>query len=463
MRLRRTESAFVNPTLIGAVTVLIALVAVFLAYNANTGLPFVPTYDVNMKVPDAAELIPGNEVQIAGSHVGIVRTITPVVNHGQPYATVMLQLEKKVQPLPVDTSAQIRLRSNLGLKFVELYPGKSSRGIPNGGSIKPQLIAPVVDLDDLLNTFNAPTRKGLQTVITNLGDGFAGRGSDFNDALGELPPLTANLIRVGPVLTSPQTDLSGFIRGLESAATRVEPVAGQLTDLFGKGATTFGAIVPADLAATIEQAASTERAALPSFAPTRGLLHAGTVFLQTAQPGLKLLPIAAPQLAEALRVATPPLARAGRLATGVTGVIGALRHVAQLPDTTDALTQLTQSLRTVVPSLTYINPMQTQCNYLGLWTRNIDSTISQGDQLGTWFRATIVENPLEDLPSATPSPSLHDVPQPDTGQNGSCTEGNQGYAAGQQIGPPPGTEPDYTEQTIPGTLAARVAANGGQP
>jgi virulence factor Mce-like protein len=464
MRLTRKESAFVNPTLIGALTVLVAMVAVFLAYNANTGLPFVPTYDIHMTVPDAAELIPGNEVQIAGSHVGIVRTITPVVNRGQPYATIALQLEKKIQPLPVDTSVQIRLRSNLGLKFVELFPGRSRQGIPDGGSIKSALIAPVVDLDDLLNTFNAPTRKGLRTVISSLGDGFTGRGSDFNDALAALPPLTDNLVRVGPVLTSSKTDLRGFIRGLDSAATRVSPVAGQLADLFSRGATTFGAIVPADLAGTIEQAAATERQALPSLPPTRGLLKAGTEFLAAAQPGLRELPSAAPNLARTLQISGPPLARAGRLATGVTGVVNALKRVAGLPDTTDALTTLTQSLQTVVPALTYINPMQTQCNYLGLWTRNIDSTISQGDQLGTWFRATIVENVLEDLPSSTPSPLLHDVPQPDTGQNGSCTEGNQGYVQGkQEIGPPSGTQPDYTEQTIQGTLAQRVAANGGQP
>ena len=32
-----------NPVLIGAATVLVVLVAVFLSYNANQGLPFVPT------------------------------------------------------------------------------------------------------------------------------------------------------------------------------------------------------------------------------------------------------------------------------------------------------------------------------------------------------------------------------------------------------------------------------------
>ena len=42
-----------NPVLVGAVTVLVILVAVFLAYNANNGLPFVSTYDLKAKVPNA--------------------------------------------------------------------------------------------------------------------------------------------------------------------------------------------------------------------------------------------------------------------------------------------------------------------------------------------------------------------------------------------------------------------------
>jgi len=43
MRRRNTQSALHNPVLVGAATVLVLLVAVFLAYDANTGLPFVPT------------------------------------------------------------------------------------------------------------------------------------------------------------------------------------------------------------------------------------------------------------------------------------------------------------------------------------------------------------------------------------------------------------------------------------
>ena len=70
MRRRDQFSIVASPLLVGSITVLITVVAVFLAYNANVGLPFVPTYDVYAKVPDAAGLVRGNEVRIGGLRVG---------------------------------------------------------------------------------------------------------------------------------------------------------------------------------------------------------------------------------------------------------------------------------------------------------------------------------------------------------------------------------------------------------
>src|SRR5437763_13560173 len=43
------RSPFANPALIGSLMVLLALVAVFLAYNANRGLPFVPTKELRVE------------------------------------------------------------------------------------------------------------------------------------------------------------------------------------------------------------------------------------------------------------------------------------------------------------------------------------------------------------------------------------------------------------------------------
>ena len=39
-----------NPVLVGGVTVLVVIVAVFLSYNANQGLPFVPTTTLKVRV-----------------------------------------------------------------------------------------------------------------------------------------------------------------------------------------------------------------------------------------------------------------------------------------------------------------------------------------------------------------------------------------------------------------------------
>ena len=63
--------------LIGAATTLVVIVAVFLAYNANSGLPFVPTYELKVEVPNAANLVKGNDVRIGGTRVGAVATIAP--------------------------------------------------------------------------------------------------------------------------------------------------------------------------------------------------------------------------------------------------------------------------------------------------------------------------------------------------------------------------------------------------
>ena len=52
-----TASLVASPVLVGAVTVLVAIIAVFIAYNANAGLPFVPTYDVKAELPDRKSVV----------------------------------------------------------------------------------------------------------------------------------------------------------------------------------------------------------------------------------------------------------------------------------------------------------------------------------------------------------------------------------------------------------------------
>src|SRR3954452_9978302 len=127
MQRRRGAAALTgSPVLVGAVTVLVTLVAVFLAYNANEGLPFVPTYDVKALVPNAAGLVRDNEVRIGGKRVGLVREIEAQPGARRPLALLPMSLDKRIS-LRRDTSVTIRPRSTLGLKCVQLLPSTTGR------------------------------------------------------------------------------------------------------------------------------------------------------------------------------------------------------------------------------------------------------------------------------------------------------------------------------------------------
>ena len=119
--------------MVGAVTVMIVIVAVFLAYNANTGLPFVPSYRISAEVPNANSLVPGNEVRIGGVRVGLVEAIEPQAHDdGTVSAVLDLKLDADLEPLPDDSTMIVRARSALGLKYLEIAKGSSSEGYASG-------------------------------------------------------------------------------------------------------------------------------------------------------------------------------------------------------------------------------------------------------------------------------------------------------------------------------------------
>src|SRR5947209_13142907 len=130
VNLQRGPRRYANPVLIGAATVLIAIVAVFLAYNANNGLPFVPRYTLNVQVRDAQELSFGTEVHLGGALVGHIVGVDPARDaSGQPIAVLKLALNKSIQPLPANSTDRksvvegksVALGSRRGIVKKEMY------------------------------------------------------------------------------------------------------------------------------------------------------------------------------------------------------------------------------------------------------------------------------------------------------------------------------------------------------
>ncbi|MCW2991818.1 MAG: Mammalian cell entry related domain protein [Solirubrobacterales bacterium] len=470
--MRRNASIAANPVLIGAATTLIVIVAVFLAYNANNGLPFVPTYSLKVNVPSAAQLVRGNEVRVGGSRVGVIDEIVPVrQSDGRVTAQLTLKLDTTIKPLPVDSTVLVRPRSALGLKYVEITKGTSKDGFADGASVPLKQAKPkAVEFDEVLSMFNDETRKASRVNLREFGNLLAGRGMDLNRAIEAFNPLLRNLTPVMTNLGDPRTRLVQFVQALERTAGEIAPVANDQAALFRNLDTTFGAIdkVRADYQQSIVNAPGALDAAIQSFPPQRPFLQNSAALFHELAPGVRALRTAAPTLADAFELGTGSLRRSVVFNERLKPVFESLQSFAEDPLVRLGVRDLTNLSTILKPTISKLTPVQTTCNYFSLWFRNVSSLLSEGDQNGTSQRFIIVAAPAgpnnEGGPSNAPANGptvdnfLHSNPYPNTaspGQDKECEAANENYLDGQTvIGNVPGnqgTQHDVTKISRGGT------------
>jgi virulence factor Mce-like protein len=469
---RRSGAALTaSPVLVGAVTLLVTIVAVFLSYNANSGLPFVPTYDLKANLPNASQLVKGFEVRIGGARVGFISKIEPKKREdGSTYAQVTMKLDKEIEPIPADSKLLVRPRSAIGLKYIELTPGEGRAGLRAGSTIPVRQARPeVVELDDLFNMFDAKARVGSRNSLEGYGGGLAGRGRDINLALEQFVPLLENLEPVARNLSSPQTRLDRFFRSLGRAAEEVAPVAEEQASLFVNLDTSFTALASVArpyLQETISEGPISEEVAIRDFPLQRPFIRNNTALFRELRPGVAVLPSAAPVLADAFEIGTNVLPKTIPMNEDLADVFDTLADFSEDPTVQAGINQLTRLASSLKPTLNFIAPVQTTCNYATLLFRNAASLFSDGDSNGNWQRFIIVSAPTErgtlvtgpnnesgpsDAPANGPTTEnhLHFNPYPNTaspGQTRECEAGNERYAAGRTVlTNPPGNQGTRTQ------------------
>jgi ABC-type transporter Mla subunit MlaD len=459
VRRRRPGSSMLSgsPVLVGAVTVIVTMVAVFLSYNANEGLPFVPTYSLTADVPNANGLVRGNEVRMGGSRIGVVTAIeTDPHENGDVSAHLTLELDERIVPLPVDSTLILRPRSALGLKYVEVTRGKAERGFPEGGTIP--LAASQTEtkeIDDFFNMFDEPTRVGSRTNMETYGIGFAGRGPSLNETFAELGPVVEKLEPVMRNWTAPRTAWERFFPALEQAASEVAPVAAVQGDMFAALDTTFAAweSVSDSLQETISEGPPALETATRELPRQRPFLAANEELFRRFRPAFASLAEAAPRLAVAFRFGEPALRRSPGLNRRLTRTLATLDRFGDDTRVPRGLARLTRTAQLLRPTLSFLTPAQTVCNYGALFFRNLASITSESDAVGSLLRVNPMALPLtpgsEGGPTAVPSNGpppppdakptqksllrdsfLHSNPYPNTaapGQVRECEAGNEGY------------------------------------
>lgn len=452
-----------NPVLIGAATVLVILVAVFLSYNANKGLPFVPTYTVDAELPNAAQLTVGNDVKVGGSRIGAVTQIKPrQLENGQVIAVVRLTLDKDAGPLPEDSTLLVRPRSALGLKYVEITRGRSRTGFQDGDTIPLARAETPVELDEFLNMFDEDTRAASQANLEGFGTAFAGRGESINTAIGAFRPLLRDVIPVMQNLSDPRTNLERFVVETGETAAIVAPAAETQASLFRNLNTTMAALD--EVARPYIQDAITRGkpaldAGIESLPNQRPFLINTEGLMRELQPGIRALRTAAPELSAALGTGIEVLPKTPALNRRLESLLGEVQTFANDPLVPRGIQSSTALVKSLDPTLAHLAPAQTVCNYVTLFFRNISSLLSEGDRNGTWQRFIIVATPQgpnsEGGPSSAPANGptvdnhLHTNPYPNTaspGQPRECESGNEPYLAGRTVtGNVPGTQQARTE------------------
>ena len=450
----RAGSLAASPTLVGAVTVLVVIVAVFLSYQANQGLPFVPTYKLSAQVPNANTMVPGNEVRIGGIRVGAVKTIEPVQDEdGSVNAKVDMELNEDLDPLPVDSTAdrplQVRPRPQV--------PGAPARRLRGG------LRARRHDAAQRRDPRAGRDRPGLQHLRRphpRRDPGEPDRVRQrarrarrrLNAAIGDLRPLVERLEpgdaqpRLGATPTS-----AGFVRGLSAAAAEVAPVAERAGPALRRPRHDLRAPSPTSPAPSSRtrsaKSPETEDAAIRTLPVIRPLLNnTGRPLRRPATRLRRLRPaptdIAASPSPSASRRCASRRALNRQLDPTAQSLLD-FNNNANVREGIDDLTSFTPG---AAPALAYVGPAQSVCNYATLLFRNIANLLSLGDGLGTLQRFIVLEPPdgaeqREEPQRRRPPPAavrasrhnyLHYNPYPNTaspGQIRECEAGNETYAA----------------------------------
>ena len=225
----------------------------------------------------AGQLVKGDRVRIGGTPAG---TITSIELTGDGQAEIGVKVDHRFGPLREGTTATIRqigLTSVAG-RYVDISPAPTFRpALDDGATISGDKTTPIVDLDQLFNTLDAKTRKGLQQFIDGSASWYEGKEQEANASAKAFPAALSGLDQLTAELSADDANLSRFLVKTGDALGALSENKEQLTALVSNTRGTTAAL--SANTASLDQA-------LQHVAPA---LHKGTAAFVALRPALKEL------------------------------------------------------------------------------------------------------------------------------------------------------------------------------
>jgi phospholipid/cholesterol/gamma-HCH transport system substrate-binding protein len=296
------------------------------------------TFRVQVNLPEATGLREGTLVRVAGAVVGKIGRLRL---GAQDAVIADLDLTKGVKAVGSDASVKIETANLLGESVLELDPGHPGQmPAPANFTIPAGRVSSNVQLDQVLDVLDAPTRARLAVLINEAGYALTGRGGDFAALLSALPSSLDASTSMLDELVSDNRTLGLAVAHSDRFITQFAQQGHQLTrmvDVTGQTMGTFAAR-QRELGQTLTRAPGTLQtlqrfledlrqtttplgpaaAAITATAPQLSdTLAALQRFRTAAAPALHQATVVAPALTRLADQATPVLAAAApTLASG---------------------------------------------------------------------------------------------------------------------------------------------------
>lgn len=297
----RSRGAGVGRMLPVIALAVIVLIVAFILFGGSGGT------DYQLVFKEAGQLVRGDQVQVGGVPVGSVKDIVLTKDFK---ARITIHIDSSLTPLHEGTVATVRVPSlsSVANRYIVLSPGPNSNpALPAGATLTGNASKEVVDLDQLFNTLDPKTRKGLQGFVQGTAEQYAGAGRQlgqsveyFAPALGATDHIFSELVRDQPVFTN-------FLVETAKAVTTLGARQQSLTSLIGNADTTFQAIgsQQQQLAQGLRQLPITLRQGNRTFAELPATFQALTRLVNTSRPTTKPLTTLLERLRPLLTTATP--------------------------------------------------------------------------------------------------------------------------------------------------------------
>ncbi|MEA2346362.1 MAG: phospholipid/cholesterol/gamma-HCH transport system substrate-binding protein [Thermoleophilaceae bacterium] len=199
-------------------------------------------HQVSLNVPDATNLILGQEVRMSGQTVGKVTTLGPA-DQGRA-AHIVMTLDDSVWPLAKDTKVALRWGGTVSYdnRYVALIPGDSKEKIADNGVIPASDFVSPVEFDDLLGTFGKKVRADTSALIDNGGQALDAAGPGLRGSLEKAPSALHQAHAVLTDLATESDALGTLVVSSDAAVDAVHAAEPGLRDLIQGGAQTFDAL-----------------------------------------------------------------------------------------------------------------------------------------------------------------------------------------------------------------------------